>query len=66
MTADITGHTTPRPSSIKSNEIDKRIQKLEIQVRCLRQQVLNLEGKRPYWENEEITNYGGTSETSDD
>ena len=55
MTADITGHTTPRPSGIKSNEIDKRIQKLEIQVRCLRQQLLNIEGKKPYWEEDETS-----------
>ena len=73
MTADITGHTTPRPSGIKSNEIDKRlkkledqvgwiiarnaesgdnpkIQKMEIQINCLRKQVLDIEGKKSYSE----------------
>ena len=50
MTADITGHTTPRPSGIKRNEMERRIEKLEIQVQCLRQQVLDIEGKKSYTE----------------
>ena len=73
MTADITGHTTPRGSGIKRNEMEKRlkkledqvgwlvarwtdtgdnpkIEKLEIQVNCLRKQVLDIEGKKSYTE----------------
>ena len=29
-------------------ELDKRVEKLEIQVSCLRKQVLDLEGKKSY------------------
>ena len=73
MTADITGHTTPRGSGIKRNEMEKRLKKLEdqmnwlvaryaeagdnpkiekhdIQIACLRKQVLDLEGKKSYTE----------------
>ena len=73
MTADITGHTTPRPSGLKRDEMEKRlkkledqvgwlvarwtdtgdnpkIEKLEIQVNCLRKQVLDIEGKKSYTE----------------
>ena len=73
MTADITGHTTPKGSGIKRNEMEKRlkkledqvgwlvarwtdtgdnpkIQKMEIQINCLRKQVLDIEGKKSYTE----------------
>lgn len=57
MTADITGHTTPRPSGIKRNEMEKRIEKLEertkelkIMVNCLRKQMLDMGGKKSYTE----------------
>ena len=87
MTADITGHTTPRPSGIKSNEIDKRLKKLEdqvgwliaryaeagdnpkiekhdIQINCLRQQVLALEGKKSY--TEQAREYANIRSTDND
>ena len=64
MTADITGHTTPRPSGIKSNEIDKRLKKLEDQIACLRKQVLDLEGKKSY--TEQAREYANIRSTDND
>ena len=31
-----------------SAELTERVKKLEIQIKCLRQQVLDIEGKKPY------------------
>jgi len=53
MTAEINAHTPPRDSGIRRAEIDKRIEKLEIQVKCLRQQILALAGNPRNWRDKE-------------
>ena len=50
MTTEINAHNTPRDSETRRADVNKRIEKLEIQVNCLRKQVLDLEGKKPYKE----------------
>ena len=42
MTADITGHTTPRPSGIKRNAIDKRITQIETELEAIRDDLMQL------------------------
>ena len=50
MTTEINAHNTPRDSETRRADVNKRIEKLEIQVNCLRKQVLDLEGKKSYTE----------------
>ena len=40
MTADITGHTTPRPSGIKRNAMDKRITQIETELEAIRDDLM--------------------------
>ena len=42
MTADITGHTTPRPSGIKRNAMDKRIAQIETELEAIRDDLMQL------------------------
>ena len=42
MTADITGHTTPRPSGIKRNAMDKRITQIETELEAIRDDLMQL------------------------
>ena len=42
MTADITGHTTPRPSGIKRNAMDKRIAQIEKELEAIRDDLMQL------------------------
>ena len=42
MTADITGHTTPRPSGIKRNAMHKRITQLETELEAIRDDLMQL------------------------
>ena len=42
MTADITGHTTPRPSGIKRNAMDKRITQIETDLEAIRDDLMQL------------------------
>lgn len=42
MTADITGHTTPRPSGIKRNAMDKRITEIEKELEAIRDDLMEL------------------------
>ena len=42
MTADITGHTTPRPSVIKRNAMDKRITQIETELEAIRDDLMQL------------------------
>jgi len=42
MTADITGHTTPRPSGIKRNAMDKRIAQIETELEAIRNDLMEL------------------------
>mgnify|MGYP003993546235 CR=1 FL=1 len=59
MTAEINAHTPPRDSVIGRAALDKRLEKLEIQVRCLRKQVLELED-RTRLRGPDTTSYGGS------
>ena len=42
MTADITGHTTPRPSGIHRNAMDKRITQIEKELEAIRDDLMQL------------------------
>ena len=42
MTADITGHTTPRPSGIKRNAMDKRMAQIEKELEAIRDDLMQL------------------------
>ena len=42
MTADFTGHTTPRPSGIKRNAMDKRITQIETELEAIRDDLMQL------------------------
>ena len=42
MTADITGHTTPQPSGIKRNAMDKRITQIETELEAIRDDLMQL------------------------
>ena len=42
MTADITGPTTPRPSGIKRNAMDKRITQIEKELEAIRDDLMEL------------------------
>ena len=42
MTADITGHTIPRPSCIKRNAMDKRIGQIETELEAIRDDLMQL------------------------
>ena len=42
MTADITGHTTPRPSGIHRNAMDKRIAQIETELEAIRDDLMQL------------------------
>ena len=42
MTADITGHTTPRPSGIKRNAMDKRITQIATELEAIRDDLMQL------------------------
>ena len=42
MTADITGHTTPRPSGIKRNAMDKRMAQIEKELEAIRDDLMEL------------------------
>jgi len=58
MTAEINAHNSPRDSEIRRAEFElltkdsaKRIEKLEIQVKCLRQQILAIAGNPRNWQD---------------
>jgi len=42
MTVDITGHTTPRPSGIHRNAMDKRITQIEKELEAIRDDLMQL------------------------
>ena len=42
MTADITGHTTPRPSGIHRYAMDKRITQIETELEAIRDDLMQL------------------------
>ena len=42
MTADITGHTTPRPSGITRTAMDKRITQIETELEAIRDDLMQL------------------------
>ena len=42
MTADITGHTTPRPSGLKRNAMDNRIAQIEKDLEAIRDDLMQL------------------------
>ena len=46
-----------------SAELTERVKKLEIQIKCLRQQVLDLEGKKSY--TEQAREYASMRSTED-
>ena len=61
MTTEINAHTPPKDSGLRRAALDKRIEKLEIQVRCLRKQVLELEDRtRLRGPDTDTISYGGT------
>ena len=59
MTTEINAHTPPKDSGLRRAALDKRIEKLEIQVSCLRKQILELDD-RTRLRGPDTVSYGGS------